>query len=112
MKNPAIPAMALAVLLLSSCEKETPPPVGVIRTVDHEYTLHAGPDGPLYTVRDESGREIASQVSRADLAARFPELKDDLESLWAGNDSRADLLRVEPALPGDAIKPFFPIRKD
>jgi hypothetical protein len=58
----------------------------VVKTLTHEYTMRAGPDGPLYTIRDASGKTIVSEISRADLAARFPELSADLNSLWAGND--------------------------
>lgn len=112
MKAPTLATLALTAFLLSSCEKETPPPVGVIRTVDHEYTLFAGPDGVLYTVRDETGREIASQVTKADLAARFPELKEDLESLWAGNDAMRQPNPLQESAPADAIRPAIPLRKD
>lgn len=61
------------------------PPVGVVKAADYEVTLHAGPAGPLYTIRGKGGRELAREIDRATLAADFPELHAELRSLWAGN---------------------------
>lgn len=62
------------------------PPVGVVSTLTYEFTLHAGPEGTLYTVRDRDGKEIAREISSQDLAADFPALSEELRGLWAGND--------------------------
>jgi hypothetical protein len=58
----------------------------VLKTTTHEFTLHAGPEGNLYTVRDGSGKVIAKEVSGAVLAAEFPKLSEDLKALYAGSD--------------------------
>lgn len=78
--------LVFAGLALCQCAKEKEsPPVGVLKTTTHEFTLHAGPEGTLYTVRDGSGKVIAKEVSGAVLAAEFPKLSEDLKALYAGN---------------------------
>lgn len=82
--------VSLGLLTLCQCGREsTPleeaPPVGVLRTTSHEFTLHAGPNGTLYTVRDMSGRELVRLVPADVLAAEHPDLSEDLKSLHAGN---------------------------
>ncbi len=76
----------LLCLPLCQCAKEADaPPVGVLRTSTHEYVLHAGPEGTLYTVKDLAGRVVAKTLSAAQLAAQHPTLSEDLDSLYAGN---------------------------
>lgn len=72
-------------LVFCQCAKEEAPPVGMLKTTTHEFVLHAGSEGTLYTVRDGSGREIVTKVSAGELAARFPELSENLKSLYAGS---------------------------
>lgn len=75
-------------LFLCQCakeEKEGAPAVGVVKTTTHEFTLHVGPEGTLYTVRDGSGQVIAKEVSAGELAATHPQLSEELKSLYAGN---------------------------
>ncbi len=67
-------------------EAFTHPPVGVIKAADYAVTLHTGPDGPLYTIVDETGERVALEITRQQLAAEFPELNKELQGLWAGND--------------------------
>lgn len=92
--------LAVAALgLFSSCSDSgssdetnaafTHPPVGVLKAGDYEVILHTGPDGPLYTVANETGEMIAQEIDRAQLAAEFPELNEELSGLWAGNDAGA-----------------------
>lgn len=77
--------LGLTATLLCHCGREESPVVGVLMTTTHEFTLHAGPDGPLYTVRDENGKVIVREVSGAVLAAEHPVLNEDLKGLYAGN---------------------------
>jgi len=91
--TPAIISLAFAfLLLLGSCARkgseeleEANPVIGVIRSTTHEYTLHSGSDGTLYTVRDLAGTLIASEVSREYLAKHHPERSEELSGIWAGN---------------------------
>ena len=77
--------LGLTATLLCHCGREKTPVVGILKTTTHEFTLHAGPDGPRYTVRDEKGRVLVREVSAAVLAAEFPVLNEDLKGLYAGN---------------------------
>ena len=77
--------LVLSASLLCHCGREESPVVGVLKTTTHEFTLHSGPDGPLYTVRDESGKGLVREVSSAILAAEYPVLNEDLKGLYAGN---------------------------
>lgn len=82
--------VSLGLLTLCQCGREsTPleeaPAVGVLRTTSHEFTLHAGPNGTLYTVRDKSGRELVRLVPADVLAVKHPELNEDLKGLHAGS---------------------------
>lgn len=84
--------LGLLIFFTACSRDESPPtenpPVGVVRTTTHEFTLHAGPEGTLYTIRDRHGKEIAREISGQDLAAEFPELSEALRSLWAGNSGK------------------------
>lgn len=77
--------LVLSATFLCQCGREESPVVGVLKTTTHEFTLHAGPEGPLYTVRDEKGKVLVREVSGAVLAAEFPLLNEDLKGLYAGN---------------------------
>lgn len=83
--------MILRLLLLplaiswAQCSREESPPVGTLRTATHEFVLHSGPEGTLYTVRDATGREVATRFSADELAAKHPELSEDLKSLYGGS---------------------------
>jgi hypothetical protein len=102
-------AISHAILLptlfaLCQCAKEEAPPVGVLKTTTHEFTLHAGPEGTLYTVRDGSGKVLAREVSGAMLAAEFPKLHEDLKGLYAGSEILQSTLREPKWLDPSAIK--------
>ena len=101
--------------------------MGVLKTTTHEFTLHAGPEGTLYTVRDGSGKTIVREVSGAVLAAEFPQLNEDLKGLYAGNQilqstfraadpgkNRINSFRAEPVeLQSDSVDlPSLPDLKD
>lgn len=78
-------------IFFTGCSREESPPsenppVGVVTTSTHEFTLHTGPDGTLYTIRDRDGKPIAREISGQDLAAEFPGLSEELRSLWAGSE--------------------------
>jgi len=80
-----LPLLFAGLTLCQCAKEEEAPPVGVLKTTTHEFTLHAGTEGTLYTVRDGSGKVIAKEVSGAVLAAEFPKLSEDLKGLYAGN---------------------------
>lgn len=97
-------------LLLPACDKAgtgtegsppteeafTHPPVGVIKAADYAVTLHTGPDGPLYTIVNEEGERVALEITRQQLAAEFPELNEELQGLWAGNEAGTIPDRLAP----------------
>lgn len=95
--------------LFTACEKADPespsaeaaPAVGVLKTISYEITLHSTADGPLYSVRDKEGKELATEVSKEDLAANYPEIHEELKSLWAGNDAAP--VKAENLLPASAL---------
>lgn len=64
----------------------THPPVGVLKTQEHEVTLHLGPDGPLYSIRNAGGKLIAIEIDRPTLATRFPAILEEISGLWAGSE--------------------------
>lgn len=82
---PTILLLSLAVCGMQCSREESPPVVGTLRTATHEFVLHAAPGGTLYTVRDSAGREVVRLASVGELAAKHPELSEDLKSLYAGN---------------------------
>lgn len=78
-------------IFFTGCSREESPPsenppVGVVTTSTHGFTLHTGPDGSLYTIRGRDGKPIAREISGQDLAAEFPGLSEELRSLWAGSE--------------------------
>jgi len=78
------------VLAASSCSNETGEnanTVGILATGDYQVELHAAIDGPRYSVRTRSGKTVARELSRTELASRYPEIHEHLQSLWAGNDA-------------------------
>ena len=108
-----LPALALC---LSACGEAPPPsepsgespppayeanaPVGILKSQGQEVLLHATPDGPRYSLRDDDGSLVARELTREELAENFPEIYEDLKSLWAGNEagenSAPDPLRPNP----------------
>lgn len=82
-------------LIFTGCKKPEPespsadaaPAVGVLKTTSYEITLHSTEAGPLYSVRDHDGKELATKVTKEDLAANYPDIHEELKSLWAGNDA-------------------------
>ncbi len=67
------------------------PVVGHLKTRDKFITIRTGPDGSLYTVKSESGRVLAVDLSATELSAKFPELGKMLERGLASGTIRADL---------------------
>ncbi len=82
---PTILLLSLAVCGMQCSREESPPVVGTLRTATHEFVLHAAPEGTLYTVHDSAGREVVRLASAEELAAKHPELSEDLKSLYAGS---------------------------
>jgi hypothetical protein len=58
--------------------------IGHLETRDQVISIRTGPDGPLYTIRSKKGQEIATQLTREELAARFPDLHEKIEKSMAG----------------------------
>lgn len=116
MKSPVLPCL-LFLVFLASCgeappeETFTPPPVGILDAGDHRITLHSTPESPVYSIEDREGNLLARHLSREDFASQFPELFQEINSLWAGNERQTlredpmkravfeDLLETEPLLP-------------
>ena len=55
------------------------PVIGHLETRDKKITIRTGSDGPLYTVKSESGKILAVDLPAGELSDRFPELKDIVE---------------------------------
>ncbi len=83
--------LAVSFVFLTGCggpsgnEEFVQPPVGVLDTGDFLLTLHSSPEGPLYTL-EKDGELIARELSRSEFVAQFPELKEQIGVLWAGNE--------------------------
>jgi hypothetical protein len=56
---------------------------GRLRTV----IVHAGPDGPLYSVRTAEGAMLVPPMSIADMQARHPDLALEIRQLLTGRFS-------------------------
>ncbi len=71
-----------------STETESAEPVvGHLKTRDKVITIRTGAAGPLYTVTSENGTVLATDLSPAELSARFPDLERVVKSGiadWAG----------------------------
>lgn len=93
-------SLVLLCVSLTGCggpaeEKEfVQPPVGILDTGEFLVTLHSSPEGPLYTLENKDGDLIARELSRAEFVAQFPELKEEIGALWAGNE-RGRIERTE-----------------
>ena len=61
-----------------------------LETRDQVISITTGPGDPLYTIRSKEGQEIASHLTKEELAARFPDLHEKIEKsmadskIWAG----------------------------
>ncbi|MFC1451818.1 PEGA domain-containing protein [Verrucomicrobiota bacterium] len=78
-------------------ESSACPSIGHLRTRDKLITIRTGPDGPLWTVRSDSGAVLAEDLSAAALSAKFPELRDVVEggiADWAGISPEHQVVRV------------------
>lgn len=80
--------LALAVLALVSCGPKDEdvsvydnPPVGMLVSNDHQITIHTGPEGPLYSVKGPDGTQLATEISKQELQASFPNL--NMSEIWA-----------------------------
>lgn len=64
--------------------------IGHLETRDQVISITTGPDGPLYTIRSDEGEEIATHLTKEELATRFPDLHEKIEKsmadpkIWAG----------------------------
>ncbi len=64
--------------------------IGHLETRDQVISITTGPGDPLYTIRSKEGQEIASHLTKEELAARFPDLHEKIEKsmavpkIWAG----------------------------
>ncbi len=77
--------------------RQSSPPVGVLQAADYRVTLHTGPEGPLYSIQDADGRQLAREIDADRMAAEFPRIHDevtrllaDRKSWWAGNEAGQD----------------------
>ena len=69
---------AMAPSLRGTAEKPNPP---IVHLAFRNYlvTIHAGAETPLYTVRTTEGTVVGSQLSEQQLAARYPEVHEQIE---------------------------------
>ena len=63
------------------------PPIGVLDTGEFLVTMHSSPEGPRYTLENKDGDLLARELSRSEFIAQFPELKEEIGVLWAGNEA-------------------------
>lgn len=101
-------ALASVAFVFASCTDPSPPdeaftrpPVGVLDTGEHKVILHSSPEGPLYTLEDAGGNLVAREMTREEFAKAFPDLREEIGSLWAGNE------RGETLAPDDPSRPVY-----
>ena len=86
------------------------PPVGVLKSNGYEVTLHTAPGGTLYTLREEGGNLLATEMTGKEFASRYPKIHDEIRGLWAGNQitrpvpvethgKAADRMAIQPLVP-------------
>jgi len=96
----AASSLSLA-LVLVSCDEGPPretfvqPPVGVLDTGEHRVLLHSSPEGPLYTLEKADGQLVARELTREEFSTQFPDLREEISSLWAGNSTGNTVIRPE-----------------
>lgn len=61
------------------------PAITTIKKRDKTITIKSAPSGPLYTVVDNKGKELAKDVNEADLAKKDPKLHEFVKSAVAGD---------------------------
>lgn len=59
--------------------------LGTLQSSRYTVDIYIARKGPLYTVRDDAGRVLASQISSEELHSRFPEL--NVDRMHAGSAS-------------------------
>ncbi|MDF1824725.1 MAG: hypothetical protein P1U68_08795 [Verrucomicrobiales bacterium] len=88
-------SLIAALALLTGCSESppedtfVPPPVGVLDTGNFKVTLHSTPESPVYSLEDKEGNLVARHLKREEFASQFPEVFEEISSLWAGNDRGA-----------------------
>jgi hypothetical protein len=84
-------------LCLSACQQETAnsqestaaPVIGQLKTTDKLITVHAGEWGSIYKVTSHKGVVLGANLSKEELIAKYPELKQVIEqgiADWADLD--------------------------
>ena len=99
----AVSGAAVALLAETSVAGEDAPSIVHLEFRDHVVTIHASPQGPLYSVQTRAGDSLGDNLTEEELLAAHPELSERIRSghagaadgsfIWAGRDERL----VEPA---------------
>lgn len=67
------------------------PPIGTLVSKDHQITIHSSPEGTVYSVKDPDGNRLATEITREQLQANFPDL--NLSEIWAEASAATTRLR-------------------
>jgi len=67
------------------------PPIGMLVSKDHQITIHSHPEGTVYSVKDPDGNRLATEITREQLQANFPDL--NLSEIWAEASAATTRLR-------------------
>ena len=70
------------------------PVIGYLEGRDRTITIKAGPKGPLYSLKTAQGKVLCENLSREQLSAQAPELREFLKTAIAGTPGAKPDARV------------------
>lgn len=79
------------------------PVVGYIEKRDRTIIIKAGPKGPVYTVKTAGGKVLYENLSREQLSAQAPELREFLKTAVAGSVGKNGVV-VDASIRASAIR--------
>ena len=68
------------------------PVIGHLQTRHFRVTISEGANGPHYTVQSTDGRQLAEQLRPDELAARWPELHQTIQSALAADTDQGQCI--------------------
>jgi hypothetical protein len=81
----------------SESSKTAPPNIGQLRGRNHTIIIHAGADGPRFTVTTPDGRVIAAALTADEMRAAHPGLYDTYKKTFAQYDTYIDAsISIQP----------------
>ncbi len=84
------------------------PAVGTLKTKDYEVTLHSASEGTRYSLRDKTGKLLAKEITKKEVAMRFPKIYEEILTLWAGNEAETAIpIEAPAALPTSPAPPLI-----